>query len=75
MSMAETVLIYVRLMGEGTECFRPTRAIEVATGLFKLPPTPDYDPDDETWEFPPESTVRAEQKPSGSETILVAVKA
>jgi hypothetical protein len=75
MNMAEAVLIYVRLMGEGTECFRPARGFEVASGLFKLLPSPNYDSDDEQWEFPPGSVVRTEQRTSGNATILVAIRA
>ena len=51
-------VIYVRLLDEGTEVSRPTEVLEVGPGLFKVLPTPDYDPADEKWEFPPGSIVR-----------------
>ena len=56
--MAQTVEIYVRLLHEGTECSRPTQAVDLGDGLFKVLPTSKYDPEDEVWEFPPDSIVR-----------------
>lgn len=53
------VAIYVRLLDEGTDCSRPTLAERIGNDLFKLLPTPDYDPKDEHWELPPGSIVRA----------------
>jgi hypothetical protein len=70
--MAETT-VYVRLLAEGTEICRPTRALDEGAGLFRLLPPPDYDPEDEKWEFPPNSLVRVERRLSEGETILVAI--
>jgi hypothetical protein len=42
--MAETVEIYIRLLDEGTECSRPTQALDLGNGLFKVLPTSNYDP-------------------------------
>ena len=56
--MAQTIEIYIRLLDEGTECSRPTQALELGNGLFKVLPTSNYDPADEVWEFPPDSIVR-----------------
>jgi hypothetical protein len=50
--MARTVEIHIRLLHEGTECSRPTQALELGNGLFKVLPTSNYDPEDEVWEFP-----------------------
>jgi hypothetical protein len=52
--------LHVRLLNEGTEVFRPTRALKLGGGLFKLVATPDYDPGDEMWEILPGTTVRVE---------------
>jgi len=65
--------IYIRLIDEGTEVFRPTEAEELANGLFKLLPSPDYDPDDEQWEFGPGSIVRGVIRKLEGEAVLVAV--
>lgn len=69
-----TVKIFVRLLDEGTEVFRPTQAIENDDGTFTLVPSVDYDTEDESWEFPPGSIVRAEKKLQRSEMHLIAAK-
>jgi hypothetical protein len=53
--MAETVEIYIRLLDEGTECSRPTQALDLGNGLFIALPTSNCDPADEVWEFPSDS--------------------
>jgi hypothetical protein len=50
----------VRLLNDGTEVFRPTRALKLGGGLFKLVASPDYDPHHEIWEHLPGATVRVE---------------
>jgi len=55
----DLVPIYVRLLDEGTECSRPTQAERLENDLFTILPTPDYNAEDEHWEFPPGSIVRA----------------
>lgn len=67
--------VYIRLLDEGTEVFRPTLAESLGRGKFKVLPTPNYDPEDEIWEFTPGSiVVCAKQKLEGEE-VLVAMKA
>jgi hypothetical protein len=65
--------IYVTLLDEGTECFRPTQAVILGDGLFKLMPTANYDPDDEHWEFLPGSIVRAKEVRNADGMYLLAV--
>jgi hypothetical protein len=63
------------------QCPRLTNAIDLGNGLYKILPTPDYDPEDEDWEFVPETIVRGEwvdYQPAGKtvkERILVAREA
>jgi len=64
--------IYIRLLGEGTDVFRPTQAEELTAGRFKLLPTPDYDPDDERWEFIPGSIVRGVNRTMEGKAVMVA---
>ena len=64
--------IYIRLLDEGTDVFRPTAAEPVEGGLFRVLPTPNYDPEDEVWEFPPGSVVRCETKELEGEGVQVA---
>ncbi len=67
--------IYIRLLNEGTEVFRPTTAEPVGGAQFKVLPTSNYDPEDEEWEFVPGSLVECEQRKLEGEEVLVAVKA
>lgn len=71
--MAQTVVIHVRLLHEGTDCSRPTQALDLGNGLFKVFPTSDYDPSDEVWEFPPDSIVRLSVRQSQGTTFLLAI--
>ncbi len=71
--MAETVEIFIRLLHEGTECSRPTEALDLGNGLFKVLPTPNYDLGDEVWEFPPDSIVRTELRRSEGKEFRIAV--
>ncbi|HEY3990022.1 MAG TPA: hypothetical protein VGM02_12040 [Acidobacteriaceae bacterium] len=52
--------LYVRLLNEGSEAFRPTRGLKLGGGLFKVVASPDYNPAIETWEHLPGATVRVE---------------
>lgn len=71
--MAQTVEIHVRLLNEGTACSRPTEAVDLGNGWFKVLATSNYDPDDEVWEFPPDSIVRSEVRRSEGKELLFAV--
>jgi hypothetical protein len=52
--------LHVRLLNNGTEVFRPTRALKLGGGLFKLVASPDYHSRNEMWELLPGATVRVE---------------
>ena len=51
-------VVYVRLLDEGTDVWRPVRATALPDGTFRLLQPSGYDPDVETWEFPPFTKVR-----------------
>ena len=68
-------MIYIRLLDEGTDVFRPTTAESLASGAFKVMPTPNYDPQGEKWEFVPGSLVECEKRKLEGKEVLVAVKA
>jgi hypothetical protein len=74
-SIQKKVDIYVRLSGEGTDVFRPTHALDLGNGFFRLEATSDYDPEDEIWEFVPGSDVRGEFRSFESGQFLVAMSA
>ena len=66
--------IYIRLLDEGTEVFRPTAAEPLGQTLFKVLPTPNYETQDETWEFVPGSVVECEKRKLDGDEVLVAVR-
>ena len=71
-----THTIYIQLLDEGTFSARPTLSESLGGGLYKVLATPDYDPEDEKWEFPPGSVVRTiEKKSSSGEAYPLAIKA
>lgn len=65
--------IYVYLLDEGVDVWRPAHAIVLENGLFQILPTSDYNPDNERWEFPPGSIVKAIWKDMEHGKALVAV--
>jgi hypothetical protein len=65
--------IYVRLLEEATTCLRPTEAVPLADGTYRVLPTTDYDPTDEVWEFAPGSTVHCESFDGQSGPYLLAI--
>ena len=70
----QTVTVYIRLLDEGTPTSRPTKAVQVGTDSFKLLATPNYDPEDEHWEFLPGSVVRCETPEHDGGRYLLAVR-
>src|SRR5437879_8841464 len=68
------VVVYVRLLDEGTDVWRPVRATALADGTFRLREPNGYDPNAETWEFPPSTKVRCvTRKFTDGDEGLVAV--
>ena len=73
---SKTVTIYIDLPEEGTPTIRQTQGIDLGNGLYKVLPAPDYDPEDEVWEFLPGSIVRCEKRLNDwlKKDILIAVE-
>ena len=68
------VVVYVRLLDEGTDVWRPVPATALSDGTFRLLEPNGYDPNAEKWEFPPLTKVRCvTRKFTGSGEGLVAV--
>lgn len=65
--------IHVRLLDEGTDVFRPTRAVDLGEGRFEIQATDDYDPELERWEFVPGSIVRTGLRSDGLGQYRVAL--
>jgi hypothetical protein len=71
--MIDCSTVYVRLLGEGTEVFRPVPAQVVGDSAYLLGGEDIFDPDDEAWEFPPGTTVKVQSRMLSGGTVLVAV--
>lgn len=64
-----TRTIYVQLLGEDVDVWRPVEAEEQADGAFRLSAAA---PEGETWEFPPESLVRCEERAGNLVAVSLA---
>lgn len=64
--------VYVRLLDEGTDVWRPVEASLLPSGAYRLVASTDVDPS-EVWEFPAGSVVRCEMKTLEGSPTLVAV--
>jgi hypothetical protein len=68
------VVVYVRLLDEGTDVWRPVRATALPDGTFRLLEPDGYDSNAERWEFPPMTKVRCvTRKFTDGDEGLVAV--
>lgn len=72
---SSTSTIYVHLLGEGTTVLRPTQGVPLGGSVYRVLATPDYDPEDEQWQFPPGSIVRCGIETTDGENVLVAQEA
>jgi len=69
--MVERRTVYVALLDEGVDVWRPTAAQQVAPHLFRLlGPVPPG----ESWHFQPDEVVRCEVRPLSEGPALVAVE-
>ncbi|CAN0440292.1 unnamed protein product [Phaeothamnion confervicola] len=66
--------IYIMLLGDEEGTLRPTQAITLSNGLYKILPTSNYDPEDEIWEFLPGSIVKCEKRTYRGNDYLLAVE-
>ena len=69
-----TEIIYVKLLEEGTDVWRPTTGEKVDGYHFVLNATSNYDRRDEAWEFLPGETVACESRVIHGSKELVAVR-
>jgi len=67
---ALSTTIYVKMLDEGTDVWRPVVADKVSEDVFRLVGTHD---DSEEWEFPTGSLVRVENRKMSSGMSIVAV--
>lgn len=71
---AERVTVYVQLLNEGTIVYRPASGTSVGPDVVRLELVPDYDPENEQWEFLPGSVVRVEQRRLSDGDVRVAIR-
>ena len=71
-SSTSTIEIYIPLLNEGTDVLRPTQGRVLGSDEVQVLATPDYDPADEEWEFPPGTKVRCVREIRGGRELLVA---
>ncbi len=66
-----TQTIYIELLDEGVDVWRPVKAKAETDDIFRLPPTA---PEDEVWRFAPGSRVRCEWRDLPDGAALVAAE-
>jgi hypothetical protein len=68
-----TTEIFVRLLDEGVDVWRPVRAEPVHGNIFRIANQP-YDGTTENWQFQPGDEVVAEPTDSSNGEILAAIR-
>ena len=69
------ITIYVALLDEGTDVWRPVAAESAGPDIYRIAREQRYDPSVETWEFEPGETVRCERRTfSDGVQAIVAVE-
>jgi len=64
--------VFVRLLDEGVDVWRPVPATDLGNRRYRLIPPDDYDPSIETWEFVPGALVECEMQMLSDGLTLVA---
>lgn len=72
----ETETIYIELLDEGTDVWRPVQGRRIRGNAFEILAAPDYDPELEIWQFVPGSVVECEwETHSGAKLVAKRVAA
>jgi hypothetical protein len=71
-SSTSTVEIFVPLLNEGVDVWRPTQGLVLGPNEVQVLPTPNYDPTLEEWEFPPGTRVTCSREVWDGRELLVA---
>jgi hypothetical protein len=71
MASSTETTIYVRLLDEGTDVWRPVRATRVGSSTYEIARQPV--PQDESWSFQPGDIVIAEPRQTDAGLIAVAL--
>jgi hypothetical protein len=71
--LSEVVEVFVSLIDEGVEVWRPVRATRLRGDIYRIVEQP-YDRELETWQFEPGDAVVCELIDSGDGPILAATR-
>jgi hypothetical protein len=66
-------IVYVYLLNEGTDVWRPVPATKLKENVYLLHGSEIFDPEDEDWEFLPGTKVFVKERLSDGAKILVAI--
>jgi hypothetical protein len=66
-------MVFVRLIGEGTQVFRPVPAVRLDQRTFRLAAPANHDLEDEEWEFESGTVVRCERRMIEGRDVFVAI--
>ena len=69
----KTETIYISLLNEGTDVWRPVDAEMISEMVFKIPITTTV-PDDEEWMFKPGDTVKCQMRKLSGGSRLIAIE-
>jgi len=69
-----TERIYIPLLNEGVDVWRPVDAQKIGPDIYFIPTDNDPAAQAETWAFPPGSTVVCQPRKTADGTILAAVR-
>jgi hypothetical protein len=70
--MPNAYTIYIPLLSR--DALHPTTGLKIDDQIYEVLPTKDYDPANESWEFPPGSVVECEPRMDAFPVILVATR-
>lgn len=68
-----SITIYIKLLDEGVDVYRPVDAICLSDGCYQLKGFDIFDPEDEHWEYLPGNVVKATTKEFNGKSILIAI--
>jgi len=72
---SDIIEIHIKLLDEGTDCWRPVRAQRLGENKYKIIGIDNYDSDNEKWEFLPGDIVCcAEKEFSDGKKGMVAIE-
>jgi hypothetical protein len=66
--------IYVKLLDEGVDVWRPVKARKIKDNIFEILEIPEYVDFDEKWEFPPNTIVVCNYQIKSEGLINIAIK-